>query len=156
MKFYIMSYRFLYVALLTSGTLIYATDPTFHFKNNSSGEIQYELLQGQKSITGGVKLLHKGKSGKFNVDISKPTTIHLYYCLTPESCKTTAPVAGKVHKTKVTFPANKTIYIKFDGKNITPQKGVKGKNSEGYNTDNNVTSDEITEIKGQVPKDRTL
>ena len=156
MKYYIESMKLLCLVVLASITTCYAVDPTFHLKNNSSGEIQYELMQQTKSLTGGVKTVAKGHSGKFHVDISKPTILYLYYCLTAESCKTKLPQEGSVHKTKVNFPAGKTIYIKFDGKHITSQKGTKNQTSEGYNTEHNVTNDDIVPVHSEVPKNRTL
>src|SRR5580765_7179221 len=126
------------IALSTS---IYAVNPNFHLKNKSADAIQIDIMQGSRSLAGGLQRVAKGSDFAYVIeDINKPTTLEIHYCPTAAFCKTNVP-----EKMVVTFKPGKTIYVKFDGKKVTPQKGSSGKTTSGYDLKdkNNVTTTDI-------------
>jgi hypothetical protein len=116
------------------GNIAYA-DPTFHLKNNSSTSIQIDIIQGLSSVTG-LKRVARGGEFAFPVDIILPTRLIIYYCPTASFCKEYLP-----EKYTVDFKAGQTMYTKFDGTTLTPQKGnmITGKTTAGYPLNNNIT-----------------
>ncbi len=147
------SYKPLQILILTAAmasSAIYAVDTNFVLKNGSNvGPIQIDVMQNGKSVSGGLRSIAKGSEYFLNIPITSPTTMELNYCATASSCKTELP-----EKLIVKFPANKTMYIKFDGKQIEPQKGdllgrTTGENS-GLSTKNNVTKNDISITRGQT------
>jgi len=125
--------RLLLITASATSCGLFAVDPTFHLKNNNKDSIQIDIMQNNKSLTG-LQRVAKGSEFPFQLDISKPTTLEIHYCPTPDYCKTNLPI-----KMIAKIKAGKTIYAKFDGKTIEPQKGdILGKTTSGYSTKNNV------------------
>jgi hypothetical protein len=124
------------------GSTVYAADPTFILKNGSSaGAIQVDIMQNGNSLSGRLISIAKGDEYATNIPTSNLTTIELHYCKTSASCKTELP-----EKMIAQFPKGKTIYIKYDGKQLEAQKGSFGKTTgkySGLSMDNNVTKNEI-------------
>ena len=143
--------RIYFLLLILTGQIsLVAIDPTFHLKNNSTGIIQINITQGGRSLftlkPTHLRPIAKGGEFAFQVDTSKPTALELYYCPTAEFCKTNNP-----EKLIARFTENKTIYIKFEGKKIEPQKGnpITGNSTSGYSLKNNVTVQDISVIKAK-------
>jgi|GEM_PF-1915190 len=139
-------------ALAISGGLCAMIPPTFHLKNNSKDTIQINIIQDGSSVFKiapvGLRSVAKGGEFPFQLDISKPTTLEIGYCPTADYCKTSLP-AKMIAKIK----AGKTVYIKFDGKTIEPQKGdILGKTTKGYSTKNNVDKGDMKVEGGGTKK----
>jgi len=132
------------------GTVAHA-DPTFHLKNNSSNAIQIDIVQGLSSVTG-LKRIAKGGEFAFQVDITQPTRLTLYYCPTASFCKEYLP-----EKYTVDFKVGQTMYIKFDGTTLVPQKGnmLTGRTTAGYSLKNNTAADNMWITHGAREKLRT-
>jgi hypothetical protein len=150
----IRSYKITKTLALTTmlvGGTVYAAEPTFILKNGSSaGAIQVDIMQNGNSISGRLISIAKGDEYATTIPVSNPTTIELHYCKTSSSCKTELP-----EKLIAQFPKGKTIYIKFDGKQLEAQKGSFGKTTgkySGLSLDNNVTKNEIKIIHAKTSK----
>src|SRR3984957_6405948 len=115
--------------LLTIGIAtgsIYAKEPIFHIKNKSNDAIEISIWQDNISLTKNTTIrIPKGGSfkggdkGTTDPDINKATDLILYYCPTAGTCKNNLE-----QQFTVSFPADRTIYIKFDKQNrLMPQKG---------------------------------
>jgi|GEM_PF-3539094 len=139
--------RLLLITASATSCGLFAVDPTFHLKNNNKDSIQIDIMQNNKSLTG-LQRVAKGSEFPFQLDISKPTTLEIHYCPTPDYCKTNLPI-----KMIAKIKAGKTIYAKFDGKTIEPQKGdILGKTTSGYSTKNNIGKGDITVEGGGTKK----
>ena len=129
------------IALTTAliGGVVCAADETFELKNNSADSIQITLSQYGDYIT---KLtpIAKGRSFAFKVNTKTQTVLTIHYCPTKDACKTKLP-----EKLTAIIQPGKTIYVKFDGKKITPQDGNKltDKTTSGFSTKNNVKATDI-------------
>lgn len=115
-----------------------ADEPTFHLKNKSDANIQVMVMQGNAMRSKGFQaIVRNGALELDNITSNSPTKIELNYCFGDTNC--TQFVAH--------FTQGKTIYIKFDGKSITPQEGTflsgRTKTTDGYSLKNNVTTDDI-------------
>jgi len=137
--------RILLIIALATSFGIFAADPMFHLKNNSADAIQIDITQNGKSL---LKRLESVKeNGDFTlhtVDTKKDTVLDIHFCPTADWCKKLSP--KKFSITIFASPVqNKTVYIKFDGKKIEPQKGdLLGKTTKGYSNKNNVTSKDFS------------
>jgi len=147
-KFYTVNA--LALAIMLAGGMIYA-DTTFILKNGSSaGPIQVDVMQNGKSVSGGLKSIAKDGELALDIPIAKATTMELHYCKTASSCKTELP-----EKLVVKFPQGKTMYVKFDGKQLEKQKGSFGKTTgkySGLSLANNVDKNEISITHAKTPK----
>jgi len=74
--------------------------------------------------------------------------LHIYFCPDAAWCKTKLP-----KKFIAQFPANKNIYVKWNGKKLEPQQGsIFGKTTKGYRTKNNVVQKDIRTSVTESPK----
>ena len=148
MKHYTISLKLLGTTVLLSGFMLHAEAPTFHLKNKGADAIQIDIKQNNKSLT---SLQPVAKNGTFewNLDTSKPTLLEVHVCPNIGQCYMND------HDTfLVKINAGKTVYLKFDGKKVVPQKGNKkmDKTTYGYSTANNVTNKDISVLKGTTKK----
>ena len=74
------------------------------------------------------------------LDLKSDTQLSIYNCKGLVECyqygHTTLLVRAR-------FTPQKTIYVKWDGNQITPQKGILGKNDDGLSLKHNVTQKDI-------------
>lgn len=134
--------------VLALSNFLYSSNATLHLKNNSADSIQIDIMQNNKTISG-LKRVAKGGELTLELDINKPTTADIHYCPTATYCKTNLP-----DKMTASFKPGKTIYVKFDGKKVAPQKGnpITGKTTAGYSTKNNVAKADISVKGGKTSK----
>lgn len=130
--------------VISSGSSLRAVEPTFALKNKSADAIYLIIKQNNKAVTD-FQRVDKGSDFTFDLDINKPTFLEIHVCPNIGQCYLND------HTTLLaTIKAGKTMYLKFDGKTLTPQKGnaKMGKTTQGYSTKNNVTRHDIKVTKG--------
>lgn len=143
MKYHI-SITLLCGILTTANCSLRAVEPTFDLKNKSTDAIYLMVKQNNTSLTN-FQRVEQGSNFKLDLDINKPTFLEIHVCPNIGQCYLND------HTTFLaTVKAGKTMYLKFDGKTLTPQKGNSkmGKTTQGYNTKNNVTRHDIKVTKG--------
>jgi hypothetical protein len=126
--------------LIYSGMFLYWSGshaiPNFHLKNKSNEAIQVNVTQNNSSVTQEIKTIGKDRSLALDLAINKSTTIELYFCPTATWCKTKLP-----RKLTAQCAPGQTLYIKFNGSKLEPQKGdLFGNTTEGYDLSNNIQS----------------
>src|SRR5579863_1183216 len=117
--------------------------------NNSTDSIQIDLRQNSKSLLGQLRTIPANTEFPVYIDVSNQKTIlHIFFCPTTIDC------TNMQKKLNVTFPADKTIYIKFDGKKIEAQQGTSGLTKLGFSMAHNISNDDFTSIESNVNKQR--
>ena len=108
--------------------------PNFHLKNKSTEPIQVNVMQAGTSATKGAQSIGKDQALALDLNDKKVTIIELFFCPTASWCKTKLP-----RKLTAQCAPGETMYIKFNGSKLEPQKGdLFGKTTEGYVLSNNV------------------
>jgi len=98
------------------GTSVSVSAVDFHLKNKSALDIQYEVTNAGRAL--GVKRLAAGSGQGVNINIKEGTRLDIFYCPTATYCKTSRPKL-----LSASFPYNKRIFVKWDGKTLRPQEG---------------------------------
>jgi hypothetical protein len=134
------------VMVIASGAMLHAKkpDPGFSFSNKS----EKMVLVGIDNLSENAGLVDKWQS-TFQVETMEVRKKQSYDKIINLAEKTTVRLYDENEDLmyKAEFPAGKTIYIKWDGKKISPQKGDVFKNTKkGYSLKNNVKASDIKVI----------
>src|SRR5579862_5202798 len=146
MKCHALTVKLFLSLVATTGCCLFADEPTFSLKNKSTETIHLDIKQNNTSITG-LKSIAKDSDFESSLDTSKPTLLEIHVCPNIGQCFLND------HDTFfATINAGKTMYLKFDGKMLVPQKGSAkgGKTTKGHSTKNNVTKNDFSVTKGMT------
>lgn len=127
-KQYILSVFCLFSVYGAINATTKSTVITFNFKNSSSLVIDdYSIKQRGKIIREG-GMLGKNKEISLAIDTSWATELTFNYTDSKRIAK----------KATVLFPSGTTLFVKFTGTTVEPQKGTRGKSTHGYDLGNNI------------------
>jgi hypothetical protein len=115
-----------------------SADPRLHLKNKSDKPIEVGLTIGYKDFIN-LETVQPGWETKYDFPLEEKVQIQIFCSDCPQ----------KSYAAQI--PANKTIYIKWDGSVLQPQlgslRGILGTTTAGYSLKNNVKQSDIKEIR---------